>query len=49
MGGACGTNEGEEKYMQKFGGGYLRERDRRIILKYSFKKTEHGGKGRGLE
>jgi hypothetical protein len=48
-GGACGTNEGEEKYIQQFGGGNLRERDRRIILKYIFKKIEHGVKGCGLE
>jgi hypothetical protein len=41
MGGACGTHGGEERCIQSFGGGHLKERDHledlgvdgRIILK----------------
>jgi len=49
MGGACGTNEGEGKNIWIFGGGNLKGKGRRIILKYIFKKIEHRGRGRGLE
>jgi hypothetical protein len=45
-GGACSTYEGEEKHIQGFGGGNMRERDHfeypgvdgRIILKLVFRK-----------
>jgi hypothetical protein len=48
MGAACGTCGREERCIQAFGGGNLRERDhledlrldRRIILKYIFKKLD---------
>jgi len=50
MGGACSTYRGEERYVQGFGGGNLRERDHledpgvdgRIIFRRIFRKWEWG-------
>jgi hypothetical protein len=56
MGGACNAEGGEERCVQGFQGGNLKERDhwgdpgldRRIILRWIFRKLE-GGRGDWME